>query len=235
MRASILLPCLPLAGCLVHQELYDERADALGRGSWGVGFETDSDCLVVDARDLDLGDTFTFDAYLQGDAAPGPGLFPVVSWPGAFAVYQDTDGYLVMGSTDTSDASAGTSTSISLLDGARHHLAAGYGQNGYASLFLDGTRVAFASLDLAPTPGDTLYLGCWPEEEVAFRGVIGEVRLSAAAFYGTDFTPEWTPYPVSDATLALWHLEEGDGVEVRDEVGVAPGRLSGGVWVPFPL
>ena len=239
MRASPLLPCVLVAGCLVNRDLYDDRRAALGDdtggGSWGVGFDSDSDCISADARDLVLDGPFTFDAYLRAAAAPGYAVFPVVAWPGAFAVYQDSDGWLVVGPTGKPDASTGASSPTSLFDGAYHHVAVTYGQSGYASLYVDGTRLAYASVDLGTARGDTLYLGCWPDQDAAFRGDIGEARLSAAAFYSGDFEPEWVPYEVGSATLALWHLDEGEGTVAHDAVEAAPGRLAGGAWVTFPL
>jgi hypothetical protein len=241
MRASVLLSCVLEAGCLIDRDLYDERYTELGGvdtagGLWGVRFDDPLDCIAASVGDIVLDGTFTFDTYLRAQAAPGPDVFPVASWSGAFAIYQDAKGYLVVAPGDEPDPEDVVTSPVSLFDGAYHHLAVTYGQSGYASLYLDGARLAFAPADLGAAPHDTLYLGCWPDEGVSFRGDIGEARLSSAAFYGSDFTPGWIPYEVASATLALWHLDEGEGRTTYDVTGNAKGTLEPGMeWVPFPL
>ncbi len=240
MRALLLLPCILAAGCLIDRDLYEERYTELGgvdtaEGPWGVRFADTPNCIAVDAAEIDLGGTFTFDVYLRAEAAPGSGILPVVAWNGAFAIYQDTEGRLVAGPSEPPPAKTAVVSPVSLFDGAYHHLALTYGQSGYATLYLDGTRLMLGPVALGSAPVTTLHLGCWPEQDVAFRGDIGEARLSDVAFYGSDFEPEWRPYDVESTTLVLWHLDEGEGRKVYDATGIARGTIEVEAWVPFPL
>lgn len=240
MRPHRLLPLvlsLAAAGCLVNDDLYEQRYDQIlaevegARG--GARLRQSPDCIEVDATDLVLSGPFTFDAYIHPESGPGHDLYPVIAWPGVFALYQDTDGYTVASGTDDLETAARTPTS--LMDGAYHHVAVSYGQNTHLSLYLDGRRMAWTPVEIAEAPGATLYLGCWPDQDATFAGDIGEARLSAVALYDEDFEPEWLPYEPSTATLALWHLDETSGSEVADAQGKAPGILVQGEWVEFAL
>jgi hypothetical protein len=229
-----------LAGCLVNTDLYEETReqlllDAEVVGTYGVRFADSPDCILVDTAELSLDGPFSFDAYVWPDAAPGFDIWPIVAWPGHFALYQDPYGYTIAGPADEYGTSTGASTTKSITDGDRHHLALNYGQNGTMSLYIDGQLMATAPVEFSGEPSSNLYIGCWPEQDATFAGVIGELRLSDSALYADEFEPSWEPYEVSQATLGLWHLDEGEGNDVFDETGEYDGVLQGGSWEHFYL
>jgi len=229
-----------LGGCLINSELYEQRRDeilAAGEtgGTYGVRFVGDPDCILVDATELALDGPFSFDAYIWPDAAPGFDIWPIVAWPGHFAVYQDPYGYTIAGPADEYGTTSGASTTTSIMDGNVHHVAINYGQNGYLSLFIDGVEKSYVPVEFSGESSSNLYIGCWPDQDATFSGVIAEVRLSDSALYADDFEPDWEPYEVSQSTVALWHLDEGEGTDVLDETETYDGVLYGGSWEHFYL
>jgi hypothetical protein len=240
-RSVLTLAVVLCSGCLINTELYEERRDELlaaneTGGTYGVRFVAEPDCILVDASELELDGPFSFDAYIAGPSEiPQHDLWPIVAWPGHFAVYQDPYGYTVAGPADEYGPSTGASTTKSIVDTGRHHVAINYGQNGYLSLYIDGEEKGNAPVQFSGEQASNLYIGCWPEQDATFVGVIGEVRLSDSALYAADFEPSWEPYEVSQSTVALWHLDEGEGTEVLDEAGGFDGELVGGSWEHFFL
>jgi hypothetical protein len=239
-RTILCIAVVLLSGCLINQELYDERHEELllaaeAGGTYGVRFAADPDCILVDAAELVLDGPFSFDAYIQPIARPGFDIWPIVAWPGHFALYQDPYGYTIAGPSDEYGTTSGASTTMSIMDGNTHHVALNYAQNGNLTLYIDGFEKAISPVEFSGDPSDNLYIGCWPEQDATFAGVIGEVRLSDSALYAGSFEPEWMPYEASQSTLALWHLDEGEGTEVLDETEGFDGVLQGGVWEHFYL
>jgi hypothetical protein len=205
-------------------------------GDFGVAFDTEPDCIEIDASYLELNAPFTVDLFIQAGDQADFGLYPLVVWPGAFALFQNEYQYLIFGPTSDTSASAGASSPTDILDGGYHHVAATFSADGEAVVFLDGQRLASAPPALLEAPGDTLYLGCWPGQSNAyFSGTIGEVRIMNTQHYSGDFAPTWTEHEASETVLALWHLNEGRGTSVLDEMGNADGELEGGAWVAFPM
>lgn len=240
-------PQLPLVaalalcgGCLINSGLYEERkAEILEaqeiRGTWGVRFAARPDCINVDMGGLALDAAWTLEMYLlAGQGGPGE-TFPLAVWPGSFALLQNGDGYTLFAPASNPVTTAGASTARSVMDGAFHHIAVNVGTAGEVSLYLDGQLSAQGPVALDAEPEATLHLGCWTEEGQTFDGILGEVRLSAAALYAGEFEPAWEPYAVEEATLGLWHIDEGQGSLIADETGSYPGTLVGGVWERFAL
>ncbi len=239
-RILMILSTAIFSGCLINTELYEERYDELVAasetgGTYGVRFAADPDCIMVDSSDLELDGPFSFDVYIWPDAAPGFDVWPIVAWPGHFAIYQDPYGYTIAGPADDYGTSSGASTTASIMDGDTHHVAINYGQNGYLTLYIDGLQKSYVPVEFSGETSSNLYIGCWPEQDATFSGVIAEVRLSDSALYTGDFEPAWEPYESSQATMALWHLDEGEGTEVLDEAGSYDGELIGGTWEHFYL
>ncbi len=239
-RIFRLLAVLLTTGCLINTELYEERSEELAQqdrtgGAYGVRFQQEPDCILIDVDGIDIDGPFSFEAFIWPRAGLGFGLFPIVVWPGMFAIYQEESGYTVAGPADEPDISSGAATPQSTMDGQHHHVAVNYGQNGTLSLYRDGLLVGNAPVSFEDEPADTIYLGCWPEEEATFVGLIAEARLSDSALYSGDFSVDWEPYEVSQATLGLWHLDEGEGADIFDETGDYDGVLRGGSWEHFYL
>ena len=128
-----------------------------------------------------------------------------------------------------------------------HHLASVYG-GGAFRLYVDGTLVSsFASTEPVSNPQSTLYLGATARHERAFDGTLGtlywppidgfiaDVRLSSGNRYAADFTPE-AHLTVDASTLALWHLDEGEGAAAIDSGPSAlDGAIFGAVWSLAPI
>ncbi len=205
-------------------------------GDYGIAFDIKPDCVEIDASAIQLEAPFTVDMFIQTGSTAEFDIYPLVVWPGAFALFQDEFQYLIFGpSTDTS-AGAGASSPTDIMDGGYHHIAATFDADGQASLFLDGNALGGAPVSLLEDPGSTVYIGCWPAEgEATFLGTIGEVRIQSTEFYSSDFAPTWQEYEVNDTVLALWHLNEGRGTSVLDATGTADGELTNGEWVAFPM
>jgi hypothetical protein len=130
--------------------------------------------------------------------------------------------------------------------GAWHHLAVAYGSGSYR-LYLDGALQGSApSLEAIPNADSTLYIGATARNERGYRGeqgdlwwppidgFIAEVRLSSVSRYSPDFTPP--PRLSSDAsTIALWHLDEGEGNRAADSgPSSLDGTITGASWVYAP-
>lgn len=64
-----------------------------------------------------------------------------------------------------------------------------------------------------------------------FQGTLDEVRISKVARYKADFIPQTRLEPDKD-TIALYHFDEGTGIELRDSSGNGHhGKVSGAQWV----
>ncbi|MDP2309210.1 MAG: hypothetical protein Q8P18_24515 [Pseudomonadota bacterium] len=115
--------------------------------------------------------------------------------------------------TSTKPESGFVSQPISRFTGMKHQL---------------GCEAAPAEVPLRPA----MRIGC-ALEDPAWIGVIDEVRVSTVARYTTNFSPVADAWLVDDDTLLLFHLDEGEGHEVRDHSGFADGLTYGPVWIPF--
>ena len=104
-------------------------------------------------------------------------------------------------------------------------------------LFVDGELVAEVESECLQdtTAQEPSYLGASCASGVVhpgFNGIIDEVRVSDAARYTETFTPE-VRFEPDDVTIALWHMDEGDGTTATDEVSEMVAPMVGGVeWVP---
>ncbi len=234
-----------LLGCpYISDEQSDQALDPDGDGApwyevyeeWGVRFEQPGDCLEIDAATLDLGDTFTVDAYIKAGigGTASSDLFPLLVLPGTFALTQES-GRTVGGPAEQPDLEGEGVSNRGFMDGAYHHLAAAYGMSGYLSVYLDGNLLSHHQVALPEAIGTTLYVGCWPERDASFLGTIGELRILDAAIYSGDFEPAWQPYMDDANVVALWHLDEGEGSSITSTAGDLAGTLVGAEWEHFDL
>jgi hypothetical protein len=122
--------------------------------------------------------------------------------------------------------------------GTWHHLAVSYGAGSYR-LYVDG--VLSASVDATvrvPNAPSPVYIGATARNERGYDGAqgplywppidgfIAEVRMSSSNRYASDFIPE--PRLMADSsTIALWHLDEGEGSAAFDS---GPSQLSGVIF-----
>lgn len=234
MRSGHHAFALLCAGLFLLPACDPDGSDREGDG-FGILFREPKDCLRMNVGGVELAPPFTVEAYLSTDADAAYQIYSVVVWPGSFAVVRDEDGYLLAAPTTDLEFANGISTPIDIMDGAFHHVALTYDTAAGSRLWLDGSPVATGTVDLLGNPGSTLYFGCWADQRMSFSGIIGEARLSSVLRYEASFEPEWTPFEGDESTLALWHLDEGDGDVAVDEMGTASGVLEGGEWVAFPL
>lgn len=227
-----IVPCLLLplcVGCNPGQM-------STTAGDYGIAFAGEPDCVEIDASAIELEAPFTVDLFVLSGPDPGYALYPLVVWPGAFALLQDRNGYTIFGPSSDISPGASASTPTSFMDGGYHHIAGVFDAAGTATLYLDGEVLVSAPVALLEDPGTAVYLGCWPgQDDAVFSGTIGEVRVQDVQHYDGSFAPTWQEYEPSDTTLALWHLNEGRGTAVLDDLGVSDGVLTGGEWVDFAL
>jgi serine/threonine protein kinase/formylglycine-generating enzyme required for sulfatase activity len=93
---------------------------------------------------------------------------------------------------------------------------------------LTGTAEVTEPLELAMRP---LWIGDCGLPTNAFRGRVGEIRVSRGAAYSEDFEPV-RPLPATPETLALYHLDEGAGLEAKDSSGNnRHAKITGAIWV----
>ena len=130
--------------------------------------------------------------------------------------------------------------------GTWHHIAISYGAGSYR-LYVDGLLSASASAtDAVANPPSSLFIGATARNERNYDvsqgqlwwppldGFVADVRLSSTDRYPAEFEPE--PELVADeTTIALWHLDEGDGALAADsgpnELG---GTITGAQWALAP-
>jgi hypothetical protein len=237
-RMAPMLPrALPLACLLTAPLLACEPGNlSTTAGDFGVAFDIKPDCIEIDASDLAIQAPFTVDMFVKTGAEAGFDIYPLLVWPGAFALFQDEYQYLIFGPSTETGASTGASSPMDIMDGGYHHVAAMVTAQGEAALYLDGEILVTAPVNPIEEPGSALYIGCWPgQNDATFNGTIGEVRLQSAQHYSGDFAPTWEQYEVTETTLALWHLNEGRGTSILDANGNADGELTNGEWVDFPM
>ena len=119
---------------------------------------------------------------------------------------------------------------ISLYDGALHHVAATWTEGGGGNLFIDGIRTG-AGQPWATLPAiERITIGCWPEGDRDFVGVIDEVRISTMIRYPTNFNVPDQPFEMDENTLAIYHLDLGVGDRVLDAGDRFPGEIANAEW-----
>lgn len=108
---------------------------------------------------------------------------------------------------------------------------------------MDGKLVAsVVGTEPIPNPQSTLFVGATARYEGDFDealgtrywppidGFIADVRLSNTERYSSDFEPE-TRLSVDASTLALWHLDEGEGAAAVDSgKSQLAGAIHGARW-----
>jgi hypothetical protein len=133
------------------------------------------------------------------------------------------------------DAGIGLCSAARIDDDRWHHVAVTRdGTTGEVVLWIDGSRDAATT---GPT-GDLRYrdgrTSDWPFDPTlvlgaekhdagdaypSFSGWLDELRLSTSVRYRAPFTPPTTPFTPDADAAALYHLDEGVGLDVRDATG----------------
>ncbi len=128
-----------------------------------------------------------------------------------------------------------------------HHIATSYGGGSYR-LYVDG--VLSSSVDATePIANATnaAYIGATARNEHGYDasmgqkwwppidGFIADVRLSSTNRYASDFVPEYR-LSADASTMALWHLDEGEGQKALDSgPNQLSGNISGAEWTLAPI
>ena len=220
---------LPTAiGCVQ----FSNNSDA----QFAVSFDGQSSCVEVtsDASFLPSPEAgFTIEAWVQSEPETQYIAHPLVVWTGAFALWTDEEGAGHF--TDASKDPTGADGADGWMDGELHHVAGTY-SNGSADLYLDGRKIAFNhNTQLGASTTSAFYIGCWATKSVHHHGLIDEVRLSNTVRYTDDFAPPDSSFGLDDATIHLWHFDEGEKEVALDEAARADAYLSGVEWVEFSL
>ena len=119
------------------------------------------------------------------------------------------------------------------------HVAATYDGTGTVAIYLDGISQA---LEQSASPNgplmdnleQDLYIGNSAALNIAFQGMIDEVRLWNSVRSGSDIE-EWMHndlHGFEPGLVAYWQLDEGNGNLIYDNANhIPPGSVSGAVWV----
>jgi hypothetical protein len=118
------------------------------------------------------------------------------------------------------------------------HLAGVFDGN-HVSLYVNGKRVAqVAGSGTRGTNTLPLFLGADPDSRGnptrSFTGWLDEVRLSAAAVYDTEFSPQRRLAPTAE-TVLLFHLDRGFGPFQLDHSSTAATGIRGDATRLVPL
>jgi hypothetical protein len=201
-------------------------------GPQALSFAGAPDCVRVDISPSKAPTAFTVEAWVRGEPGAGAEPQPVAWWRGWFELGQDESGLasFVIGQDQ------GAYWSDTLMDGVVHHVAGTYdGGTGIAYLYVDGALAgSVGSAFLMDSAGDTLHLGCSDDGAYGFTGIVDELRVSSAVRYAEEsFTLPDAPFEKDGDTLALFHLDEGEGEETASEAGGLTGTITGATWVEF--
>ena len=143
---------------------------------------------------------------------------------------------------------------VSVLDGAWHHVAfARRRSDGFLWIFIDGVQIASGdgpdgdvSYPDDGVPTDNCGGPCIDSDPFivigaekhdagpqypSFGGYVDELRLSSVLRYQADFAVPTNPFTADAETVALYHLDEGDGTTVADQSGALGGPSDGYVVV----
>jgi len=120
------------------------------------------------------------------------------------------------------------------------HFAAIYNRpEGRMSLYLNGVlAISEDTISSLPFSYHSIGIGTYaPAPEVHNLWLDGQVdciRISEGVLYTEDFTPPLM-FDIEPTTLALWDMEEGEGVETLDLSGNGhDGSIIGATWVEAP-
>jgi len=112
-------------------------------------------------------------------------------------------------------------------DGVIH--VAGVRDRSEMRFYVDGKVISKTACPSKPLPG--LILEPFIIGGGAFNGLIDEIRLSQVARYNIDFKPK-TRFTPDAATVALYHLDNGQGVVLEDATGSERhGKIEGATWI----
>lgn len=197
------------------------------RGAHALSFRGDA-CAEAVGEPIAIGNAFTLEAFVRGDPWPSRLNASIIALGDAVMLWTDENSTGI--SEPSSDPQTGWQTELSLYDGMRHHVAAVWSADEGGALYLDGIRYGLGeSLDV-PEAAENIWIGCWPQGNRYFDGVIDEVRVSTIVRYPSNFEVPTEPFHKDEYTLALWHLDTGSGDAALEEMALFDTRLDGTTW-----
>jgi len=232
------------------------------RRAWALAFEGPYDRVEVPSTPLlDVPQDFTIEAWVMVESfAGGHGVFNRwLSTAGDIQLTFGTPEILskaelpaqepVPSHTLAAWGYLGTNSWITVYSsmlpttGAWHHVASSYG-GGALKLYVDGSRWGITNgTGRIANPDSRVFIGATSRSEMPIdpsvgerwwppiHGLIAEVRISGTDRYTVDFAPD-RRLAADAATIALWHLDEGNGNLAADS---GPNHLNGTVvnatWV----
>lgn len=232
MSRSPLPPYVPtglvLAGLLAGGcKTFDQTGS-----EYALGYQQSSSCATASGDWGLVGSEFTVELWLQAGQDLSYAPHPHLVWPGSFALWSDAEGIGYFSTTDVEPA--GASYPTGWMDGDLHHIAGTYA-DGFTALYVDGQQVSFStSTELGSAPGGELSVGCWGEKG-SFEGLIDEIRVSAGVRYEESFDVVQAPFQPDEATVYLWHANEGLENVALDAMGRSDLTLNAIEWVTFSL
>lgn len=201
--------------------------DKTGSGPFALGFDGPPDCVEASTGGVDAPDAFTIELWLRADPEAGERALPIAVWTGVFNLRQEEGDSVLFAVGDEGGAVYG----VGLADGTLHHLAGTFAE-GTATLWVDGAKVAFDDELVVADASDNFRVGCSGTGD-AFEGLLDEVRVSSVARYTETFDRPSGPFEDDADTLALFHFDEGEGVDVSG--GDWSGTASETEWIEFAL
>ena len=215
VRTLLILAMAP--ACSVEATLYE--------GDHALAFDG-AGCVEAVGEPIALGNVLTLELWFQSEAANADGA--LLTLGNAIMLWADSTGTGL--SAPAERPNTGWQNGISLYDGALHHVAATWTEDGGGNLFIDGIRTGSGQPWSTLPAIERIALGCWPDGGREVVGVIDEVRISTMIRYPTNFNVPDQPFEMDENTLAIYHLDLGVGDRVLDAGDRFPGEIANAEW-----
>lgn len=212
----------------------EQAAAAIHVVGWALAFDGDDLVEVASAAALDVGATFTVEAWVR-PTANSPSAALVAIWTGdkqGSAYSLSLEGLVPTASVRaaTGNTVATVSAGAPISQNAWHHIAFVF-DNGTGTLYVDGVQAGSAAgLPVVNNPGTPLRLGADAQASPAYvTGQLDEIRIWNGIRTETEIAAAMVErlVPAEHPSLrAYWRLAEGSGNPV-DAVGGLVGVLGG--------
>ena len=193
-----------------------------------LAFSEAGDCATAHGEPIDLGSSFTFEAWVHGTNDPIYDYGPIITFGNIIMLWTDSSSTTL--SEPTRTPTTGIQTGTSLYDGLVHHIAVSWDDEIGGAIYIDGQQHGLGTTLDTLRIASTIRIGCLPGANTTFEGSIDEVRISSGNKYETLFeVPSASPTDEED-TIALWHLDSGVGEHILESDDRLLGSLSGTTW-----
>lgn len=156
------------------------------------------------------------------------------SWQLRYKTLESLEGYMGF-QVSTPEGPKWVSVNQYLLPGAKYYIAVVFDRT-YLSMFVNNVltdQIAITGIVASNTP---LLIGQDGWDNI-YNGIADEIRLSDIDRNEVERSLAWNGgagnrFSVDEHTIALWHMNEGEGTAVHDETDINNGLISGDVeWV----